>query len=128
MNWFRSSLRSRACIALFAVALQVVVSFGHVHPDDLGLPPLNEAAQTQILPQPTASPANSTDQDQRPGPDHYCPICASMALLGTGAPASAPCLTVSVLVVSFLPPEKPSYGLLPQLTLSFQARGPPISS
>jgi hypothetical protein len=50
-----------------------------------------------------------------------------MALLGTGAPASAPCLTVSVLVVPFLPPEKPSYGLLPQLTLSFHARGPPIS-
>lgn len=126
MKWFRSSLRLCACIALFALALQMVVSFGHVHRDDLGLPPLILSAQTQMLSQPTGSPADFTDQDQHPGPDHYCPICASMALLGTGAPASTPCLTVSVLVVPFVPPEKPSHGLRPTAILSFQARGPPI--
>ena len=127
MNWFRSSLRSCAYIALFALALQLVVSFGHMHRDDLGLPPLIEAIQPQILTEPTGSPAEFRDQDQHPGPDHYCPICASIALLGTGAPASAPSVVVSVLVVTFFPPEKLSYGLQPKLTLSFQARGPPIS-
>jgi hypothetical protein len=125
MNWFRSSLRSCACIALFALALQLVVSFGHMHRDDLGLlAPL--IAQTQILPEPTGLPTGSTDQRQHPGPDHCCPICASMALLGTGAPASAPCLTASLLVVPFFLPERPSYDLLPKPILSFQARGPPV--
>jgi hypothetical protein len=126
MNWFRSSLRSCAYIALFALALQLVVSFGHMHRDNLGLPPLIETIQLQILAEPTGSPADSRDQDEHPGRDHYCPICAGVALLGTGAPASAPSVAVSVLVVPFFPPEKPGHGLRSKLTLSFQARGPPI--
>ena len=57
MNWFRSNIQSCARLALFALALQMAVSFGHVHGDDLGLPPLSESGQTQILTDPTGAPA-----------------------------------------------------------------------
>ena len=40
MHWFRSRMRSCGRLALFALALQMVLSFGHMHRDDLGLPPL----------------------------------------------------------------------------------------
>src|SRR4029077_17977624 len=43
MNWVRSTIRPFAHLALFALALQMIVSFGHMHPDDLGLPSLATA-------------------------------------------------------------------------------------
>jgi hypothetical protein len=125
MNWLRSNIRSWAWLALFALALQTVVSFGHTHRDDLGLPPLTKAGQTQILDAKRAQ-TGPADQDHRPSPNHDCPICASIVLLGTGAPALVPVLVVPALVIRFSPTEKLIYRLQPQFILSFQARGPPI--
>ena len=42
MNWFRSNIQSSARLALFALTLQMAVSFGHMHRDDLGLPRLSK--------------------------------------------------------------------------------------
>jgi hypothetical protein len=128
MNWFRSSLRSFAYIALFALALQVVVSFGHGHRDDPGLQPRIQAGQTRILilTDETGRPTGPADRDHHPASDKYCPICASIALIGTGAPSLPPILVVPQSVVRFSPSEKPTHDPRPQFALSFQARGPPI--
>ena len=40
MRWLRSRLQSCAQLALFALAVQMVLSCGHMHRDDLGLSPL----------------------------------------------------------------------------------------
>jgi len=125
MNWFRSNIQPCTWSALFALTLQIAVSFGHMNRHDLGLPLLIKAGQTQILPDEAAAPADSDDQDHHSAPDHYCPICASIALIGTGAPALAPVLVVPTSVVRFSPPEKPVNLQDPQFTVSFQARGPP---
>ena len=113
-------------MALFALTLQMAVSFGHMHRDELGLPPAIKAGQALALTDATGAPAGPADEDHHPAPDHYCPICASIALIGTGAPAVAPVLIVPLSVVHFSPFEKPAGRLRPQITLSFQARGPPI--
>jgi hypothetical protein len=128
MNWFRSSLRSFAYIALFALALQVVVSFGHVHRDDLGLPLRIQAGQAGILilTDETGRPTGPADRDHYPASDQYCPICASIALIATGAPSLPPILVVPESVLRFSPSEKPTHDPRPQFALSFQARGPPI--
>jgi hypothetical protein len=128
MNCFRSNLRSSAYIALFALALQVVVSFGHVRRDDLGLPPRIQAGQTRILvlTDETGRPTGPADWDHHPASDQYCPICASIALIGTGAPSLPPILVVPQSVLRFSQSEKPTHDPGPQFALSFQARGPPI--
>ena len=125
MKWIRSKIQSCAWVALLALTLQMAVSFGHIHRHDLGLPPLIKAGQTQTLTDEAAAPADLDDQDHHSAPDHYCPICASMALIGTGAPALAPVLVTPTSVVRLSPPEKPAYLQYPQFTVSFQARGPP---
>ena len=125
MNWFRSNIQSGTWLALVALTLQMAVSFGHMHRHDLGLPPLIKAGQTQTLTDEAAAPADPDDQDHHSGPDHYCPICASIALIGTGAPALAPVLVVPTSIVRVSPSEKPVYLPHPQFALSFQARGPP---
>ena len=61
MNWFRSKMRSGAQLALFALAVQMVVSFGHMHGDDLGLPPLATSDQTQIESATTGAPGVCTE-------------------------------------------------------------------
>jgi hypothetical protein len=104
--------------------LQVVVSFGHVDRQDLGLAPLIEAGQARILTDETGIPA---DRDHHPASDQYCPICASIALIGTGAPSLSPVLIVPDSVLRFSPSEKPTHRPRPQFALSFQARGPPIA-
>jgi len=125
MNWVRSNSKSGAWFALFALTLQMAVSFGHMHRDDLGLPPAIKAGQALALTDATGAPAGPADEDHHPASDHYCPICASIALIGTGAPSVAPVLVVPTSMVRFSPSEKPIYLQHPQFTLSFQARGPP---
>ena len=65
MHWFRSKIRSCGRLALFALALQMIVSFGHMHRDDLGLPPLAGTDSTSIAsaaaPGAQPPPANSID-------------------------------------------------------------------
>ncbi len=126
MNWFRSKIQSWTWLALFALTLQMAVSFGHMHRDDLGPPPVIEAGRALASTDATGAPAGPADEDHHPASDHYCPICASIALIGTGAPALAPVLIVPLSVIHFSPSEKPADRLRPQITLSFQARGPPI--
>jgi Protein of unknown function (DUF2946) len=125
MSWLRSNIQSGTWLALLALTLQMAVSFGHMHRHDLGLLPLIKAGQTQTLTDEATAPADSDDQDHHSAPDHYCPICASIALVGTGAPALAPVLVTPTSVVRLSPPEKPAYLQHPQFTVSFQARGPP---
>ena len=106
MNWLRSKIQSWTWLALFALTLQMAVSFGHMHRDELGLPPAIKAGQALALTDATGSPAGPADEDHHPAPDHYCPICASIALIGTGAPALAPVLIVPIIGRPLFPVRK----------------------
>jgi len=66
MNWFRSTIRPFAQLALFALALQMVVSFGHMHPDDLGLPPLATAHWADFPSGAAQALTGPADRDQYP--------------------------------------------------------------
>ncbi|MGA8696290.1 MAG: hypothetical protein WB689_21100, partial [Xanthobacteraceae bacterium] len=101
MNWFRSTIRPFAQLALFALAVQMVVSFGHMHRDDLGLPPLATAHWAHFPSGAAQALTGPTDRDQYPSSDDYCPICASIALLATGAPPLPP-VTVAPPLISLV--------------------------
>jgi hypothetical protein len=127
MNWIRSHIRAGVCLALLALALQAVLSFGHVHPEDLGLPATGAGHHTQLSSNTTPVPGNSSAPDQNSGTDDYCAICASMMLVATAIPSLPPVLIVPEQIHRVWPAEIPARGISPKFISSFQARGPPAA-
>jgi hypothetical protein len=125
MIWFRSRIRSGAQLALFALAFQMAVSFGHMHRDDLGLPPLTDADQTHFAASPTEAAAPVQKHHQPAAPDDYCPICASMALVATAIPSLPPVLVTPDPTRRLWPTQMPVRGVSVDIAPSFQARAPP---
>jgi len=78
MRWFRTNRRFSGALALFALALQITLAFGHIHPRDFaGIPGV---AVAQVQDSADRSPGhNDTDQSA----DHYCLVCATVSLAGT---------------------------------------------
>jgi hypothetical protein len=73
MQWFRWNRRWGSYAALFALALQLALSFGHLHLDELGV----TAAAAQTSSHPGKSPGNAPDSDE------LCAICAVISMSGT---------------------------------------------
>jgi hypothetical protein len=103
MNWFRSRAKYGATLALLALALQFVLSFGHFHGDAAQAAPAihavapsaSTAVERSDNPQP-AIEANQQqpDSDHPSGPHHdgYCAICAVMSLAGSLITSEPPLL------------------------------------
>ena len=126
MTWFRSKLSTCAMLALFALAFQMAVSFGHLHRDDLGLPPLPVSGPTHFTTATTQLPTGPASRDQAPASDDYCPICASMMLIATAIPALPPVLIVPSPIERVWLLQTPARSVTVKFALSFQARAPPI--
>jgi hypothetical protein len=148
MNWFRSNIRLGSRLALLALAIQFLLSFGHFHGGsasvasaDATRPGLHDGvafAATQLDASDQASPAEAlrpkvlvrfkTSSDHVPlGHPEDCAICAVMALANTMLDAAPPVL-LSPHAIAF------SYGSIAarfaepdQLRIAFQPRAPPIA-
>src|SRR5579862_2770175 len=91
MGWFRANRKSGGGLALFALALQLWLSFAHIHPEDIYGPaklPLSSAAQI------SSPPGNATKllpakHASRHGND-ICAICATIYLLNSSPAPQAP--------------------------------------
>src|SRR5262249_45933420 len=94
MSWFRSRSRLGAYLALFALAFQLAVSFGHVHLERIA--PLSAPASALAGTPPSAddltAPPNPAGREH-PADDH-CPICTLIHLAGALVPAEMPSLPV----------------------------------
>ena len=74
------SIRSRNCLAalaLFALALQIALAFGHIHLRDFAGVPGVVVAQAPTAPDP------ASDHNNGHSTDDYCLICAAAKLAGT---------------------------------------------
>src|SRR5438128_3708538 len=91
MSWFRSRARLGAWLALFALTLQLVLTFGHVHLDRAA--PLNPVSAITAAAA-SADPATPAAPDTVA--DDYCAICALIHLAGSLTPAEAPALPVPI--------------------------------
>jgi hypothetical protein len=132
MGWVSRHKRNGALLALAALALQLALSFGHMHRDDLGLPLLPTADQTlnafAAVPSPAGtvpSPQRPTEQGHQPASDDYCAICASMALVATATPSLPPVLIVPTAIRHAWQVQTASSEVAARIALPFQARGPP---
>ena len=120
MRWFRSNMHFGARVALIALALQVVLTFGHVHAPAVastGLALLSKA----VAPGETGS----HDPADKGLVDSGCPTCALIQLAGTSTPAVAPTLPLP-LVDDFIT-LRPHAELASATSPHFRswARGPP---
>jgi hypothetical protein len=113
-------------LALFALAVQMVLSFGHMHRDDLGLPPLAGTDQTSLASNTVPGSQAPTGQQHQPASDDYCPICASIALLASWMPVLPPVLVTPGPIRRVWLPLAAWHAPPPQFSLSFQARAPPV--
>jgi len=129
MTWFRSRIRPITRLALFALAFQTAISFGHMDADELGLPSLDLIGPTHVVLNATHAAITPGGRDRAPAaPDGYCPICASMALVATAFPSLPPVLVVPPQARPEWPGPMPAEGISPKLAFSFQARAPPIAA
>jgi hypothetical protein len=86
MRWFRTNRTFGGHLALFALALQLVLSFGHIHREDIyGYGPPRVAATV-----PATLPASDPAHQPAHHTDDYCAICATLSLLGASLAAEAP--------------------------------------
>jgi hypothetical protein len=120
MRWFRSKMHFGSRLALVALALQIVLTFGHVHP----LVPTS--IDTALASAVAASDGSSSRDPARNGlADFDCPICALINLAGTSTPSAAPDLPLpaSVDFVTLRPHAELASATAPHFQP--KARAPP---
>jgi hypothetical protein len=92
MRWFRTNRRASGTLALFALALQITLAFGHIHLRDSAAAPGVSLAQARA----TAADPTTGDHNTGHSTDDYCLICASTNLAGIGVPPSQVALVLPV--------------------------------
>jgi hypothetical protein len=131
MKWVRSNIKRGSRLALFALAVQFVLSFGHFHGGAAqAAPAIQSGLAASGLPDaiglsaPRQSPAHH-DSDQQPS--DTCAICAVIALANAALFATPPLLLLPHAVeFSYLTTDA-AFVHLNSARVAFQPRAPPIS-
>jgi hypothetical protein len=131
MRWFRTRSRQVSCLALLALAMQLALSFGHIHAKEV-LGETHSAASIEASAlaslsdeqQASAKPADSSHHEHE---DEYCAIYAINGLIGSAQHAAPPALLLPQRVGR----ERHTVGHEAPLAelhhVLFQARAPPIA-
>jgi hypothetical protein len=125
MNWFRSRSKWGAYLALFALAFQFALTFGHVHLDRLALPTADKFA--------VASADASSDAPNAPADpagdraDHRCPICTLIHLSGTLVLAEPPSLPLPDVFGRLPTKTAVAFDFAEPQRALFAARAPPTA-
>jgi hypothetical protein len=119
MGGLRSNRRYCGYLSLAALALQIVLSFGHVH---LGVARASFVATASGM----AAPA---PQPPQPG-DHSigcCAICAALNLAANSFVPSVPQLAAPIGWQRIEHSDRPAFVFIAQRATSFQSRAPPFA-
>jgi hypothetical protein len=138
MKWLRSNIRHGSRLALFALAIQFALSFGHFHGGAAQAAPAIQSvtapsdsftsalpvpdAVTQSAQQPPATDHNPDQQTNDP-----CAICAVMALANNVLFATPPLLLLPQAVEFLYLTTDAEFVHLNSASAAFQPRAPPIS-
>jgi hypothetical protein len=126
MRWFRTNLRLGGRLALFALAVQLVLSFGHIHLEDI-------YGNARAFAASSASAAMPAADNSQPPPaskhsnhtDDYCAICATVHLLGSSFAAQAPQLPLPFISASIVHFDRVAFVFATTRRAPFQSRAPP---
>jgi hypothetical protein len=130
MKWLRSNIRVGSKLALFALAIQFLLSFGHFHGSalasaDAGQPGLHTAAH--LAASHVAARLKTSDHEPAGQPADDCAICAVVALANTMVVATPPdLLAPQVAAFRYLTVDC-AFTVLNAAHVAFQPRAPPIA-
>jgi Protein of unknown function (DUF2946) len=139
MKWFRRHIKSGSRLALFALAIQFALSFGHFHGTAAQAAPTIKSAlaQADLVFAKSLSAQNATshaaqkqvpstpDTDQQPADS--CAICAVIALAGNVLFATPPVLLLPQAVEFLYVATNTDFAHLGSVHPAFRSRAPPIS-
>jgi Protein of unknown function (DUF2946) len=122
MRWVRTKRRWGTWLALAAMALQLALSFGHLHLDG-------------IAPERTVAVSDAASSGQQPSPsqhhdsdgDDYCAICAVMHLASTSFLPDAPQLPMPIVSQTIEHSSRVFFVFVAPRRTAFQSRAPPLA-
>lgn len=121
MRWVRCNGQFGSWLALAALALQIAVSFGHVH--------LDRVARASAVVAVTAPPGTPALPDHQPGneADDYCAICATIYLAANSFVPQAPQLAVPFGSQAIEHLDRVAAVFIVPRRAPFQSRAPPLA-
>ena len=131
MKWFRSNIKTGSRLALFALAIQFALSFGHFHEAaaqpprpgltgaDLAHAALDAAGELQQQ--------QPSDHDTDPHTAHTCVICAVNSLAKNFLFATSPLLELPQAIELLHLTTDAEIAHLGSLHPAFQSRAPPAA-
>lgn len=130
MRWIRDHARQGSWLALFALVINLGLSFGHIHAIDgkrgfasrVAALVASEDGQAQRLSQ---SPNQGHRDDGLV--DVLCPICMAASAMGQAFAAAPPALALALAVTTIAPAIVPDLAVPEPPRAAFDPRGPPIS-
>ena len=138
MKWFRKHLKHGSRLALFALAIQFALSFGHFHTFAAKAAPAIATGLTQVdlgyakslATQHTASKAEQKQRPATPDTDHAadaCAICAVISLAGNVLLSTPPLLQLPQAVELLHLTTDAEFVHLNSVHPAFHSRAPPAS-
>jgi hypothetical protein len=127
MRWFRTNRKFGGRLALFALAVQFILFFGHIHPEDI-YGPISAASSAASTAASLAGKAQSVTSDHRVQlSDDFCAICATAVSLSNSFVAAAPQLAPPLARNAITQRDYVAAALIPSRRASFQSRAPPTA-
>jgi hypothetical protein len=120
MKWFRSNIKRGSRLALFALAIQLALSFGHFH----GIAAQAASAVQSVSEAAPRQPSSNHDSDQQ---NDACAICAVIAMANAVLFATPPVLQLPQAVEFLYRTTETEFIHLNSARVVFQPRAPPIS-
>jgi hypothetical protein len=119
MQWIRRNSRFASWAAIFALTIQLVLSFGHIHPEDFQASSAVAASQAQ--------PDHPADEDGSPVGHCFCAICAAQNLTSSSVlPTNALPITPNDYPYKWVAHLRPAQ-FSRSVHFLFQSRAPPYS-
>jgi hypothetical protein len=116
-----------AHLALFALAFQLAVSFGHVHLERIAPVSAGASALAGAPPSTDDLTAPSNPGGREHPADDYCPICTLIHLAGALVPAEVPSLPLPAVFGRLRLEAAAEFDLTASHAALFRARAPPIA-
>ena len=127
MRWIRSKLRFGAWCALFALTVQLALSFGHVHVAGFGA--TKSTLLAGLTTQPSAPSADAPAAPAKHAPKgiahDQCAICTVVQLAAAAVPSAAPALPLPLVSSQVRLETGVEFVLAAAPHVSFSARAPP---
>jgi hypothetical protein len=123
MKWFRSNIRHGTRLALFAMLVQLALTFGHSH----WFAQANSLAQASLQQSASVEKQSPAGPDREQPGDDNCAICAVVAMAGTVVSATPPLLLLPQAVELLYRTTDAEFAHLSSASTGFQPRAPPAS-